>query len=204
VSISGLLNKLDLNRFSLRERLIMVLTAASVSIFLFLYVYLPIHQKVPSLIETVEKTRAELSTLEYEVDQARERSERLKARYRPVVSGEGEESESVRELLERIQRIGPEPRKLAHLLEGLNRLANATSVEFLLVRPEKARKKGALMAQPIYIEAKSTLRGMAKFLQMVEGLPSLVKIRNIKLDIDPAQSTYVLAELNMTVYPEER
>lgn len=207
--------KVDLSRFSPRERWLILLTAITLAILLLLYVYLPLHRQVSSLFEEHEKLKREVIGLEKQVDEARKTTERIKASKPPVTGpalGESDGSPQAERNLLGSPASGekehtPQPQKLSLILDELDRLAKATAVDLLSVRPqdipENTQDNGVIKAQSVLIDVKSTFQGLGRFLKMLENLPRLVNVQNIKIEADPAQATTVIVHLFLTVYVEK-
>ncbi|MCI0529477.1 MAG: hypothetical protein L0Y56_18715, partial [Nitrospira sp.] len=145
--------KIDLARFSPRERAIMVVTATAVAVFLLVYIYLPAHRQVSALAKEHEQLKQELVGLERQLDEAQKSSEWMKKLNR----SQSEES---------VRLARPYGESLSLILEELNRLAGATAIDFLSVRPERVEEKGTLQAQSILIDLRSTFKSIGKYLQM--------------------------------------
>jgi Tfp pilus assembly protein PilO len=96
--------------------------------------------------------------------------------------------------------VRPYGETLSLILEELNRLAGATAIDFIAVRPEKVEDKGSLQAQSVLIDLRSTFKSMGKYLQMLENLPRTINIRNLKMEADPSEASHVLIHLSITVY----
>ena len=182
--------KIDLARFSPRERVMMVITTTAVAIFLLVYIYLPAHRQVLALAQEHEQLNQELVKLEQQFDEAQKSSERMKG-----LKG-SQATESVR-------LMGPYGQSLSVILEELNRLAGATATDFLLVRPDKIEEKGTLRAQTVLIDLRSTFKAMGRYLQMLENLPRRIHIQNLKVEADPSEASHVLIHLYLTVYLEK-
>ena len=194
--------KVDLSRFSPRERWLILLTAITLAILLLLYVYLPLHRQVSSLFEEHEKLKREVIGLEKQVDEARKSAERIKTSTPPVTGPALGEPDGTPQ-----KEHAPRPQNLSLILEELNRLAKATAVDLLSVRPqdipENTQDTGIFKAQSVLIDVRSTFQGLGRFLQMLEDLPRLVNVQNIKVEADPAQATTVIVHLYLTVYVEK-
>lgn len=187
------LEKADLSRFTPRERILVIVTATSLAIFLLVFLYFPSHRKVLPLVKEHEKLSQEVMGLERQLEEAMETSKWIKARTPPEAG----------DLSDRISKSSPEPQKLFVILQELNRLAKATAVEFLLVRPETLLESGMLMTQSVMIDARSTFMGVGRYLQMLESLPRMINIYKIKIETDSAESSEVLVHLYLTVYLEK-
>jgi len=194
--------KLDLSRFSPRERWLILLTAITIAILLLLYVYLPLHRQASSLIEEHEKLQREVIGLEKQVDEARKTTERIKASNPPEKGPALGESDGTPQ-----KEHAPGPQKLSLILDELNRLAKATAVDLLSIRPqdipEDTQNTGAFKAKSVLIDIRSTFQGLGTFLKMLENLPRLLIVQNIKIEADPAQATTVLVHLYLIVYLEK-
>jgi Tfp pilus assembly protein PilO len=182
--------KIDLARFSSRERMLMVATATAVGIFLLVYIYLPAHRQVSSLAREHEQLRQELVGLERDLDEAQKSFQWMK-RIQHDESGES------------VKFAGLYGQSLSLILEELNRLAGSTAVDFLSVRPEKTEEKGTLQAQSVLIDLRSTFKSVGRYLQMLENLPRTINIRNLKVEADPSEASQVLIHLYLTVYLEK-
>ena len=194
--------KLDLSRFSPRERWLMILTAITLAVLLLLYIYLPLHRQALSLFEEHEKLKREVIGLEEQLDEARKTTERIKASNPPEKGPALGESDGTAQ-----KEHAPGPQKLSLILEELNRLTKVAAVDLLLVRPqdipEDTQDTGAFKAQSVLIDVRSTFQGLGTFLKMLENLPRLLIVQNIKIEADPAQATTVLVHLYLTVYLEK-
>ncbi|GEM_PF-2777927 len=182
--------KIDLARFSSRERAIMVVTATAVAVFLLVYIYLPAHRQVSALAKEHEQLKQELVGLERQLDEAQKSSQWMKKLNRSQSEGS-------------VRLARPYGESLSLILEELNRLAGATAIDFLSVRPEKVEEKGTLQAQSILIDLRSTFKSIGKYLQMLESLPRMINIRNLKLEADPSEASHVLIHLYLIVYLEK-
>jgi Tfp pilus assembly protein PilO len=181
--------KIDLARFSPRERVLMVATATAVSVFLLAYIYLPAHRQVVVLTQQHGQLKEELVGLERQFDEAQKSSQWMK-RLRQDRSTES------------VQITRPYGESLSLILGELNRLAGATGTDFLSVRPEKVEERGTLQAQSVLIDLRSTFKSMGKYLQMLENLPRIIHFRNLKVEADPSEASYVLIHLYLTMYLE--
>ncbi len=179
--------KIDLARFSSRERMLMVATATAVAVFLLVFIYLPAHRQVLALTQEHEQLRQELVGLERQLDEVQKKSQWMKGH----------------KLDESVKFAGLYGQSLSLILEELNRLAGATAIDFLSVRPEKVEEKGTLQAQSVLIDLRSTFKSMGKYLQMLENLPRMINIRNLKVEADPSEASHVLIHLYLTVYLEK-
>ena len=185
--------KIDLARFSPRERVLILTTAVAIAIFLLVYIYLPSHRQFVALVQEHEQLNREVLGLEQQLDEARKTSERMNTL-------KGTESSSVSG--ESAALLIPYRQGFSLILEEFNRLAKATSVDFLSVKPGDTEEKGVLEAQSLLIDLRSSFKGMGKYLQMLENLPQMVKIQNLKMEADPEDAAFVLVHLYLTVYPE--
>jgi Tfp pilus assembly protein PilO len=182
--------KIDLARFSPRERVLMVATATAVAVFLLAYIYLPAHRQALALAQEHEQLKQELVGLERQLDEAQKSSQWMKR------LKQDQSTESV-------QIARPYGESLSLILEELNRLAGATATDFFSVRPEKVEEKGTLQAQSVLIDLRSTFKSMGKYLQMLENLPRMIHIRNLKVEADPSEASHVLIHLYLTMYLEK-
>ena len=182
--------KIDLASFSPRERVIMLITAVAVAVFLLVYIYLPAHRQVLALVQEHEQLNREVMGLEQQLDEARKTSERMKT----LKHTESSESAA---------RPIPYRQSLSLILEELYRLAKGTGADFLSVKPDDIEEKGNLQAQSVLIDLRSTFKGMGRYLQMLEDLPQIVKIQNLKIEADPGDAASVLVHLYLTVYLEK-
>jgi len=182
--------KIDLARFSPRERMMLLITAVAVAIFLLAYIYLPAHRQVLALVQEHKQLNREVMGLEQQLDEARKITKRMK------IFKHTESSESETLLIAYRQ-------SLSVILEELNRLAKATGVDFLSVKPDEIEEQGGLAAQPILIDLRSSFKGMGKYVQMLENLPRMVKIQNLKIEADPDDAASLLIQLYLTVYLEK-
>jgi Tfp pilus assembly protein PilO len=190
--------KIDLARFSPRERMMMLIAAAAVAVFLLVYIYLPAHRQALAFVQEREQLNREVMGLEQQLDEVRKTSERLKA-LKHTESGSVSGGSAA--------LLMPYRQSLSLILEELSRLAKATGVDFLSVKPDDLEKKGdlsvrqaGLQAQSVLIDLRSTFKGMGRYLQMLENWPRLVKIQNLKMEADPDDVASVLVRLSLTVY----
>lgn len=178
--------------------MLMVATALAVAIFLLTYLYLPMHRQVTSLATAEDKLRQEILGLEQKWQEERRAVERIKALhpfgYEEKVVSEG--------LQERLQDHDPNRERLSLFLKDLNRMARAAAVEFISVRPQAVKEEDSLSQQSVLIQTRSTFRGIERYLRMLENLPRLLNVENLKIESDPSEASYVLAELALTVYWE--
>ncbi|MGH7274587.1 MAG: type 4a pilus biogenesis protein PilO [Nitrospiria bacterium] len=207
--------KLDLSRFTPRERWLIILTAITLAVLLLLYIYLPLHRQASSLFEEHEKLKREVIGLEEQVDEGRKTTELLKMSTPPpavpALGGSDSPPQAERDLLGSPasggDEQGPRPQKIPLILDELNRLAKAAAVDLLSVRPqaipESSQDSGAFKAQSILIDVRSTFQGVGRFLKMLENLPRLMNLQNIKIEADPAEATKVFVHLYLTVYLEK-
>jgi Tfp pilus assembly protein PilO len=182
--------KVDLARFSSRERVLMVATATAVAVFLLAYIYLPAHRQVSALAHEHEQLKQELVGLERQFDEAQKSSQWMKR----LKKNQSDEP---------LQLVRPYGESLSLILEELNRLSGATGIEFLSVHPEKIEAKGALQAQAVLIDLRSTFKSIGMYLQRLENLPRMINIQNLKVEADPSEASHVLIHLHLMVYLEK-
>lgn len=168
----------------------MVVTATAVAVFLLVYIYLPAHRQVLALAQEHEQLKQELVGLERQFDEAQKISQQMKGLKRSQSS-------------EPVQLARPYGQSLSLILEELNRLAGATAIDFLSVRPEKVEERGTIQAQSVLIDLRSTFKSMGRYLQMLENLPRRIHIQNLKVEADPSEASHVLIHLYLTVYLEK-
>jgi Tfp pilus assembly protein PilO len=183
--------KIDLARFSPRERMMILITAVAVAVFLLVYIYLPAHRQVLNLVQEREQLNREVMGFEQQLDEVRKVSERMKA-LKHTESGSASGGASA--------LLIPYRQSLSLVLEEFNRLAKASGVDFLSVKPDDPEEKGGLRVQSVLIDLRSTFKGTGRYLQMLENLPRLVKIQNLRIEADSDAAASVLVHLYLTVY----
>jgi Tfp pilus assembly protein PilO len=185
--------KIDLARLSPRERVLIVVTAGAVAVFLLLYIYLPSHRQVVAQVQEREQLKHEVMGLEQQLDEAREIAERMITLERTGSSSISGESTTL---------LMPYRKSLSLVLDEFNRLAKASGVDFLSVKAGEAEEKGELEVQSLLIDLRSSFKGIGRYLQMLDNLPQMVAIQNLKMEADPGDAAFVLVHLYLTVYLE--
>ncbi len=191
--------KIDLSRFSQRERVLLLVTATAVGIFLLFFVYLPAHRHAAGLAAQRDQIRQEVLELEQQVEESRRVAKRLKA----DPSSGPDDSGEVTGLPTARGTYGPRNQRLSVVLDELQRLSRPTAVDFISIRPDQIVDQGEFWTQSMLLNLRSTFKGLGKYLQVLENLPRIVDVRDVKVEADPSQSAYVTADLYITVYLEK-
>lgn len=174
----------DLSRFSLRERTLIVITAISLLAFLFVHFYLPAHREASALADQREQLEKEVSRLQQE-----------QARW----VGETKMQSPV----ETVPGSGLRNYRLATFLKELDRISERVGTELRQILLVKEMDLDVFQAHSFQMELRAGFREAGGFLQEMGELPAIVKINGLKLEADQGKSSAVQMRIDFDIYLEK-
>ncbi len=169
-----------------REQMILAVTGGSALFYIIVQVWLPQAQLASDRLAERDKLQQEIVTLQATVDRLRPRTAMLAVR--PVAAEGG--VPGTRQ---------PTDNRISPVLEEMARVARATDVEVMTVRPQTVTDHEDYLAMGVHVELRAGFRELAEYLRMLEELPRLTEVLSFKLQADPA-SPVVTAELEAMSY----
>lgn len=178
-----------LQQRSPRERKILAGTGIAGLVYILLSLWLPAQQAAAGLAQERESLQREVAGL-------RATLERLQASV-PAVPAQfqtGDLAGGAGEALE------PTDTRVSPVLEDMHRLARASDVELVAVRPQTLVDKGDYVTMTIHMELRAGFQEITDYLRMLEDLPRLVEVRTFKVEAESGAIPLVAAHLETLTY----
>lgn len=188
----GLLKRLDWTRLTLRERVLFVLTLGVMGVVLVSLLFWPTKQRIELHQVQLQALTSEIKKTQALLPEARDKAFELRQiRQKGEVAGG---------FLVKASDILPGGSRLSSFLEELTRLARLQRVEFVSVRPEGVEDKGSYLQLTMRIDVQSRFRELGEYLLMLENLPRVIIIDEMKVESSTETTPYVMAHLKATTY----
>lgn len=171
-----------------REQKILAGTGLACLFYIIVSLWLPEAQMASTRLAERDKLQQEVAALQATVERLRPRTAMLAAR--PVAADSAGRSVA----------LEPTDSRISPVLEEIARVARATDVELMTVRPQTMTDHEDYLAMAIHMEVKAGFRELAEYLRMLEELPRLTEVRSFKLQADPSAGPMVTAELEALSY----
>jgi Tfp pilus assembly protein PilO len=178
-----------LQKRPLREQRILAGTGLAALFYVIASLWLPAYQTAAARLVERDKLQQEVVALQASLERLRPRTAALAAR---PAAAEGAGASPA--------ALQPDDRRISPVLDEMARVARATDVEVMTVRPQTVTDHEDYLAMAIHVELKAGFRELAEYLRMLEELPRLTEVRSFKLQTDPAAGTAVTAELEALSY----
>lgn len=173
-----------------REQKILAGTGLAALFYVIVAFWLPQHQTVAARLMERDKLRQEVAALQATLERLGPRTAVLAARPASAADAAGASPAALQ----------PGDSRISPVLEEMARVARATDVEVMTVRPQTVTDHEDYLAMAIHVELKAGFRELAEYLRMLEELPRLTEVRSFKLQGDPAAGAAVTAELEALSY----
>lgn len=184
--------KIDWAKLSLRERVLVGLTALALVGLFYRGVYAPKARQADDLTQRYTSVTRELALLQARLPQARARAELLRR---------GETGAD--ELALKMESILAGGGRLSTVLEEVTRIARLKRIEFVAVRPEELKDQGTHFELTMQIDLKARYRELGGYLQALENLPRAMQVRNLRIDANDDLLPFVMGHLDVvTVLPK--
>jgi type II secretory pathway component PulM len=169
-----------------REQKILAGIGLSALFYVIVQLWLPEQQLASSRMAERDKLQQEISTLQATLDRLRPSTAA-----HPIAAADSAGASAT---------LQPADNRISPVLEEMARVARATDVEVVTVRPQTVTDHEDYQAMAIHVELKAGFRELADYLRMLEELPRLTEVRSFKLQAEPGVSSLVTAELETLFY----
>ena len=190
--LNEFIDRLDLKKLSLRERVLAVITAAAVLLAFMVYFLLPARQEVLGL-------RAQKTSLQAQIDQGNAAIPLLQTRLEEEAR-EAQAREISDQLSGKVGDLLPGGQRLSAVLEELTRLARFRKIDFVAIRPDSILDKGSYLELTLQIDVKSRFQQLGDYLRMLENLPRAIVVKDLKIETRADISPFVQTRLETVTF----
>lgn len=186
------LKRIDLSRFSKREKILLAITSV-VIIYVIFYqvVYSSISLKERHLIDEVNLTESEISSLEKQLSDLKTEIGRLKLL---------EEKGTKEQVSAQVEELFPKGKVLSSFLDDITRADRWGKVEFLTVQPEAVEDRGLYLELSVRMNLRSRYQDLWNYLRVLESMPRIINVRDIKIETNLEINPYILSTLTIVTY----
>lgn len=190
--LEEVLKRIDLSRFSKREKILLAITSV-VIIYVIFYqvVYSSISLRERHLMAEVNLTESEISSLEKQLSDLKAEIGRLKLL---------EEKGTKEQVSAQVEELFPKGKVLSSFLDDITRADRWEKVEFLTVQPEAVEDRGLYLELSVRMNLRSRYQDLWNYLRVLESMPRIINVRDIKIETNLEINPYIVSTLTIVTY----
>ncbi|MBN1106759.1 MAG: type 4a pilus biogenesis protein PilO [Deltaproteobacteria bacterium] len=143
-------------------------------------------------IEAIDKTKAEIATIQLKLNKAKVMVRRLK-------KFEAEWAELDAQYKEALKLL-PNTKEIPTLLKTITQLGSDSQLEFRLFSPQRERPQDFFIEIPVSIEVSGTYHNVAVFFDKVGAMERIVNILNVSMTPSKPRSTVLNTKCDAVTY----
>lgn len=190
--LEEVLKKIDLSRLSKREKVILAITS-TVIIYVIFYqmVYSSISLRERHLMDELNLTESEISSLEKQLRDLKAEIGRLKLL---------EEKGTKEQVSAQVEELFPKGKVLSGFLDDITKADRWEKVEFLTVQPEAVEDRDLYLELSVRMNLRSRYQDLWNYLRVLESMPRIINVRDIRIETNPEINPYILSTLLVVTY----
>lgn len=190
--LDEVLKRVNLTRISKREKVLIAITAIVIVYAIFYQViYSSISFREGYLMDELNLAKSEVPSLEKQIHDLRSEIERLK-----LTEKQGAKEQASL----RVEGLFPKGNVLSSFLEDITKADKGGKIDFLTVQPYSIEDRGLYLELSVRIDLRSRYQDLWNYLRVLESMPRIINVKDIKIESNPDINPYILSTLSIVTY----